>query len=261
MKILVTGATGFVGSHLMKELNRDDVSILSRKQVSGRKVYVGDLFNKRILSEATKADIIVHLAGISKGSVLKINYEGTKNLVDACINNKIKRFIFISSFDAVLNTKYGKSKLKAEEYIKNSGLDYIIIRPTFIYGKNNKEIYKLIKYIKMGVVPIPGNGNFKLQPVFVDDVIKLIVKSINAKNKNKIYFIGGSQKLTFNELVGLISKALKKNPIKINIPKFLIKLINEGLIYDKVCDNSNIEKEFNIYPRRFDQEIKNLIKA
>lgn len=260
MKILVTGATGFVGNHLIKALDRENISILSRRHIPRREVYIGDLFNKEILLEATKVDVVIHLAGISKGDVFKTNYEGTKNLIDACVRNNIKKFIFISSFDAVLNTEYGRSKLKAEWYIKKSGLDYIIIRPTFIFGRDSKkDLDKLIKYIKIGIAPIPGDGNFKLQPVFVDDVVKLIVKSINIKNKNKIYFIGGSQKLSFNELVELISKALRKNPIKINIPKFLIKLVNEGLINDKICDNGSIEKEFNLHPRRFDQEVKNLI--
>ena len=118
------------------------------------------MFDKKILLDASKVDIIIHLAGISNGDVFKINYEGTRNLVDACVENKVKKFIFISSFDAILETDYGKSKLKAEDYIKNSGLNYIIFRPTVIYGNDNKkDIGRLIKLIKLGVAPILGDGN------------------------------------------------------------------------------------------------------
>ena len=140
MKILVTGVTGFVGRHLLNKLDKYEVSVLSRKKspIKGANLFIGGLFDKKILLEASKVDVVIHLAGISDGDVFKINYEGTKNLVDACVKNKIKRFIFISSYDAILDTNYGKSKLKAEEYIKNSGLEYFIFRPTVIYSRENK---------------------------------------------------------------------------------------------------------------------------
>src|SRR3989344_7258422 len=218
MKILVTGASGFVGKNLIKHLNKYNVNILSRKKIFGDGVFVGDLFDKKILLDASKVDIVIHLAGISDGNVFKINYEGTRNLVDACVENKVKKFIFISSFDAILETDYGKSKLKAEDYIKNSGLNYIIFRPTVIYGNDNKkDIGRLIRLIKMGISPIPGSGNFKLQPVFVDDIVKVI---------------------------------------KINIPVFLVKLINKSLLNDKICSNAEIEKDFKFKTKKFEDGIK-----
>lgn len=260
MKILVTGASGFVGKNLIKYLDKYEVNILSRKKTLGNGVFVGDLFNKKILLDASKVDIVIHLAGITDGNVLKVNYEGTKNLVDACVENKIKKFIFISSYDAVLNTDYGRSKLKAEECIKSSGLNYIILRPMVICGKDNKkDLGKLIRLIKLGIVPIPGKGNFKLQPVFVDDIVKIILKAVESKLKNKIYFIGGSDALSFNEIVDKIANHLNKKIIKINIPVFLIKLINKSLLSDKICNNNNVEKDFNFKTRKFDEIIKEII--
>src|SRR3989344_5101366 len=257
MKILVTGASGFVGKNLIKHLNKYNINILSRKKIFGDGVFVGDLFDKKILLDASKVDIIIHLAGISNGDVFKINYEGTRNLVDACVENKVKKFIFISSFDAILETDYGKSKLKAEDYIKNSGLNYIIFRPTVIYGNDNKkDIGRLIRLIKMGISPIPGSGNFKLQPVFVDDIVKIIAMAIESKHKNKTYFIGGADVLSFNELADKIASQLNKKIVKINIPIFLVKLINKSLLSDKICSNAEIEKNFKFKTKKFEDGIK-----
>ncbi len=260
MKILVTGASGFVGKNLIKSLSKYNIHILSRKKISGDNVFIGDLFNKEVLLEASKVDVVVHLAGTADGDVFKINYEGTKNLINACVENKIKRFIFISSYDAVLDTDYGKSKLKAEEYIKNSDLDYIIFRPMVIYGKDNKKyLGKLIRLIKLGIAPIPGKGNFKLQPVFVDDIVKIIVKAVESKHKNKTYFVGGADALSFNDMVDKIANHLNKKIIKIKIPIFLIKLINKSLLNDKICDNNDVEKDFNFKTRKFEDVIKEII--
>ncbi len=260
MKLLITGATGFVGKHLLKALSKHEINILTRKEISGKNVFSGSLFEKEILLKASEVDIVIHLAGTADGDVFKVNYEGTKNLIDACVQNNVRKFIFVSSYDAVLNTDYGKSKLKAEEYLKSSGLNYIIFRPTVIYGKDNKkDIGKLIALAKLGIVPVPGDGNFKLQPLFVEDFVSIIVKSIESKHKNKIYSIGGGDALTFNEMVEVISNHLVKKVIKIKIPVFLIKLRNRTLLKDKVCSNEFVEKDFNFYPRRFEEAIDEII--
>lgn len=260
MKFLVTGATGFVGNNLLKALDKYEVNILTRKKIAGKNVFTGSLFDKDILLKASKVDVVIHLAGTAEGDVFKVNYEGTKNLVDACIENNVKKFIFISSYDAVLNTDYGKSKLKAEEYLKDSGLSYIIFRPMVIYGKNNKkDIGKLVSLVKFGVAPIPGNGNFRLQPLFIDDFVNIIVKAVGSGNKNKTYFIGGGNALTFNEIVKAISNHIGKKVIKIKIPKFLIKLRNSTVFSDKVCNNDDVERDFNYHTRNFEDGIKSII--
>ena len=105
MKILITGATGFVGKKLVSALeNNYNLNILSRKKINRKNVFVGDLFDKNLLLEASKVDVVIHVAGITKGNVMKINSLGTKNLVEACIVNNVDKFIFISSYNSILKT-------------------------------------------------------------------------------------------------------------------------------------------------------------
>ena len=96
---------------------------------------------------------------------------------------------------------------------------------------------------KLPILPIPSNA--KLQPLFVEDLVKIIVEGITKKN-NKEYFIGGPQQLTFTELADIVSKKYSKNPIKFKIPRFITKIINKNLLKDKICDNTSILKDFKI---------------
>ena len=260
MKILITGATGFVGKNLLNALEKDhDIRILSRKKINVKGAYIGDLFNRDLLLEATKVNIVVHLAGIAKGNVIKVNSLGTKNLVEACIVNQVERFIFISSYDAILKTEYGRSKKLAEGYIRDSGLNYIILRPTVIYGKsNNKDLDKLINMIKKySFAVIPGDGEIRLQPLFVDDLVDLIVKIIKSERKNKTYFVGG-EILSFNQIVDTISKNLSKKVKKINIPTFAVRFLNKSLLQDKTCKIDEIKKDFDFNPTPFEKGIEYL---
>ena len=264
MRILVTGASGFVGKNLIPTLSREGytIYILSMKKSYDSNLFIGDLGNKDVLFEATKnMDIVIHLAGITKGDVFNVNTEGTKNLVDSCIKNKIKKFIFISSYDVIINVKYGKSKAKAEDHIINSGLNYLIFRPTVIYGKNNnKDLDKLIELIKKyPIIPIPGNGEFKLQPILVDDLVNLIIKAVKSKIKNKIYFVAGPKPITFNQIVDIISKKFSKRVYRINIPKFIIYLKNKNLLNDKVCSIDKVKKDFNFNPVTFEVGINKIL--
>jgi len=258
MKILITGATGFVGKNLLKAIDKEyDVRILSRKKLDRKNVYIGDLFDKNLLLEATKVDVVIHLAGITKGNVMKVNSIGTKNLVEACIVNNVEKFIFISSYNAILKTKYGKSKKTAESYIRDSGLKYIILRPTVIYGpENNKDLDMLVNMIKKySIAIIPGDGEVKLQPLFVNDLVSLISKAIKPDIKNRTYFIAGDL-LNFNQIVDKICKTLSKKARKIHIPEFAVKFFDENLLQDKICKIEEIKKDFDFNPTLFEKGIR-----
>lgn len=264
MKLLITGATGFIGNHLTKALIKQnyDISLFTRKLQPQKnfRSFIGDLNNKKALLEATSTiDIVVHLAATYKGNLFKVNSQGTKNLIEACIKNKVKKIIFTSSYDVITNSNYGKSKLEAENIIKNSQIDYLIFRPTLVYGSgNNRNLNRLIRLIKKSpLIPIPQKGNIKFQPLFIDDLINILIQAITSKKKNKVYFVAGPNSYSFNEIVDLISKTFSKKPYKIPIPKMFLYLFNKNLLKDKTCNITEIKKDFNFNPLPLEEGLKN----
>lgn len=249
MKYFITGATGFLGKHLIPEIQKLDFTILK-----------GDLNDKAILNKNLKdVDTVIHLAALiksrKKSPFYKVNALGTQNLVNACIKAGVKNILFISSYLAdpfYKKSAYGQSKLKGEEIIKKSGLNFIILRPTLIYGEGDKSLFKLIKLIKKSpIIPVFGHGNYYLQPVYVKNVVKAI-KFILEKNifNKKTYHLAGKS-LTYNEIIYQICKKLNKKRIKIHLPLWLMKVlmgaerINNLTHKKKVTDITKAKRDLN----------------
>ncbi|MFH1662275.1 MAG: NAD-dependent epimerase/dehydratase family protein [Candidatus Falkowbacteria bacterium] len=281
MKILITGGSGKIGKKLINKLlefNNYNIKVLSRnnnKNYNNIKLVVGDLLYIDSLQNALKeVNLVIHLAGLTHTNnynlYYKINTIGTENLVKACENSDVKKIIYISSRTASNNGgAYAKSKLLAEEKIKNSSLDWVILSLSEVYGAGEDEfISKLINIIKKSYfTPIIGDGNYLLSPVHVDDVISCIINAINNGIINKKYIIAGSEEFTLNEIVDYVIKNLKVTRIKIHIPIILIKLIAfifyllkinfitrdqiPRLICKKPSDISLAKKELNFKPRNF----------
>lgn len=289
MRILITGATGIVGKKLLTELNRFsyDIRILTRKKenyaaTSDNFEYAaGNLEDKNSLDNATRGiDTVIHLAAITHTNNQKlyyqINIEGTKNLLRAAEKNGVKNFIFISSRVASIEGgAYAHSKLLAEEAVKSSQLNWIILRPAEIYGAGEKEaVSKLIHIIKNNkFIPIIGNGQYSLSPVYIDDIIECIAEILQKNSySKKTYTLAGPEEFTFTELTDKISKVLKVKRIKIFIPIFSLKalafffylaksdIIVEDQIPRLLCakssDISLAKKDLNFHPRSIVEYIK-----
>lgn len=289
MLILITGATGSIGKKLTDKLRNSGyrLRILARKiddgNISGGNIEYskGSLEDAQSLNKAASgADIVIHLAGIThtneEALYFKINTEGTKNLINACQNNGVKKFIYISSRTACEEGgSYAKSKLLAEKALRESDLDWVILRPSEIYGAGGKEaISKLINIIqKSAFVPIIGNGQYLLSPVHADDLIQSILAILknNAYSK-KIYTIAGPEEFTYSELVDKISKIAGVKRIKIFIPlsvfeflAFVFYIFKKDifvrdqiprLICEKSSDIAPAKKELRFNPRTLEEGIK-----
>ncbi len=263
LKILITGSTGNVGKVLRACLTKEGYSLscLTNGNKKFNDEVVGDLNDYDSLVNATKKiDVVIHLAGLLKGNkklLNQVNIQGTKNLIQACEKNNVKKIIFISSLDIKFKTDYGISKLKAEEVIKNSKLNYVILRPSALYGQGFKTgINSLIKLVKKSpIFPIPGSGKNLYQPLYVKDLI-LLIKQIIDKNEfnNKSYFIGGKEIISFNVLIILISKLLNKRTIKIHLP-----IKSKNFYFDKICDNKEIKKDFEFNPISIKEGIEKIV--
>ena len=228
--VAVTGANGFVGKNVRKFLYKNKVRVLgiSRKNFgkysTETKAQSKNLLEQRLQKKLKNYDVLVHLIGIgveSSGSTFEeINVNLTKNTIKLCKKSGIKKIIYISGLGVSKNntSNYFISKYKAEQEIINSGLDYTIFRASYIIGKTDHLTKSLSKQMKKGVIIIPGSGKYQLQPIFVEDVAKIILKSILEKKfSKKILDLVGPKKISFEDFVKLFSKNTKVKFKKINL--------------------------------------------
>ena len=228
--VAVTGANGFVGKNVRKFLYKNKVRVLgiSRKNFAKysteTKAQSKNLLEQRLQKKLKNYDALIHLIGIgveSSGSTFEeINVNLTKNTIKLCKKSGIKKIIYISGLGVSKNntSSYFASKYKAEQEIISSGLDYTIFRASYIIGKTDRLTKSLSKQMKKGVIIIPGSGKYQLQPIFVEDVAKIILKSIVEKNfSKKILDLVGPRKISFEDFVKLFSKNTKVKFKKINL--------------------------------------------
>jgi len=229
-KIVITGASGFIARNLRKYLSEKNTELIpiSRndfKQFKNESKVISKNYGKKTLLQKIKnSDVLIHLVGIGKQSVNTdynmVNIEFTKHIVNLCKEAKIKKIVYISGLGVSSNTSLGYfiSKYNAEKIIINSGLNYTIFRPSYIVGKDDLLTKYLKKQIKNGQIEIPGSGNYLIQPIYINDVVKIIFQSIiQTKFRNKIIDLVGPDYITFKQYVELFSKGTKTTIRKINL--------------------------------------------
>ena len=237
--LLVTGASSEMGSALLRQLlNNSDLTIRamvhrSLVNVSGCEIRPGNLKNKGLLVRALSGvDTVVHMAALTKSrresDYFEVNVLGTKNLIDACLENGVKKIIYISSAAVSLNGGgYSRSKLEAEQSIKKSGMKWLILRPSEVYGQRaGDSINQLISWIQRYIfVPVVGARNCKLSPVFIDDVVSAIAVSIdNQELENLTIVLAGPEELTYEALVDRVASYFGVKRFKLYLPVGLVKL-------------------------------------
>jgi len=229
-RVAVTGANGFVGKSVRKFLYKNKVSVLgiSRKNFdkysTETNVQSKNLLEQLLQKKLKNYDAMVHLIGIGvespESTFKEINVNLTKNVIKTCKKSGIKKIIYISGLGVSKNntSSYFASKYKAEQEIINSGLDYTIFRASYIIGKTDHLSKSLSKQMKKGTIIIPGSGKYQLQPIFVEDVAKIILESILRKKfSNKILDLVGPKKISFEDFVKLFSKNTNVKFKKINL--------------------------------------------
>ena len=243
--ITITGANGFVAKNLRNFLSKNHIKVIAIARKTFQKhhtetvVYSKTLLEKGLQNKLRNCDALVHLIGIGKQSS-KYNFEDnidlTKNMIKTCKKSGIKKIVYISGLGVTKNSRsdYFISKYKAEQEIINSGLDYTIFRPSYIIGKKDYLSKFILKQIKKGIVIIPGSGKYHLQPIFVEDVAKIIVESISEKKfSNKILDLVGPEIIKFEDFVRYFVKNKKIRIQKINLESiYHDALHNPKSIYD-----------------------------
>ncbi len=227
-----------MGSALIRQLSSiPDLEIRamvhrSRVNVPGCEIRPGNLNDSGLMARAlAEVDTVVHLAALTnskrESDYFDTNVKGTKNLIDACVGQGVKKIIYISSRAASLDGGgYARSKLKAEECVKASGLKWVILRPSEVYGQGAGDtINRLIHWVqRYPFVPVIGAGKSKLSPVYIDDLVSAMARSIfDEKLENEILILAGPEELTYDELVDRIAAFFGVSRFKLHLPAGMVK--------------------------------------
>ena len=247
--ILITGASGFIASHLSDYLSKKKFHIIlfdikkSPFQKKGQIMKIGNINNIKHLNRVTKnIDTVFHFAATADLKeadnkpflTLENNILGTIKLLKACIKNKVRKIIFASSIYAISEQGgiYSTSKLSSEMIIerlcKKFKIKYVILRFGTVYGERANKFNTVRGFIedakKNQRIFRPTRGNEVRSYIHVDDVIKIIVKSTKKKYENGYYNIFGNKKIVVKELLNIIKKNIPL--LKISYSKFDKKLYN-----------------------------------
>ena len=263
MKILITGASGFIGSFIVEEALKRGFETWAAVRKSSSREYLQDerirfielnLSSKAQLVEQLhdKAfDYVVHAAGVTKclnkADFHRINTEGTKNLVEALLEVKmpLKRFVFVSSlsvFGAIKeklpydeiresdtpqpNTAYGKSKLEAEQYLASTTLPYIILRPTGVYGPKEKDYFIMAKSIKQHTDFAVGYQRQDITFVYVTDVVQAVFLALEKGENGRKFFLSDGEVYQSTTFSDLIHEALGRPWwLRITAPVWVLRII------------------------------------
>jgi len=237
-RILITGATGFVGRHLVPELLSRDLKLVCLVKTGeifdslthlDVDIVFGDICEKNSLSKVFEnVSAVIHLAAAvgnpNKSINFAVNVKGTQNIIDLCKEAGVKRLITYSSVSAKRSklSAYAQSKKEMERIILNSGLDATVLRTEMIYGMDSRGLKKLIQQIKLLplVIPIVGRGDIVRQPVFVNDVVKLTADILdNPITFGELFDVAGKERLPLIELIGMIAAEIGINKLFFPIPK------------------------------------------
>lgn len=264
MKILITGASGFIGSFIVEEALRRGFETWAAIRKSSSKDYLRDerihfielnLNSKEQLVKQLmghRFDYVVHAAGVTKclnkQDFFRINTEGTKNLVDALMETSkmsLKRFVFVSSlsiFGAIKeqlpyeeiretdipqpNTAYGRSKLEAEQYLATTRVPYIILRPTGVYGPREKDYYIMAKSIKGHSDFAVGYQRQDITFVYVEDVVQAVFLALDHGQIGRRYFLSDGEVYQSATFSNLIHEELGRPWwIRIKAPIWVLRII------------------------------------
>lgn len=243
MTTLITGANGYIGRHLVARLvaQGERPRCLVRQgtradplPVDNIAIVSGDITAPPSLPAAVEGvDAIVHLASVvanvkESGSVsyAKINDQGTANLVKAAQTAGVKHFIYLSGINTVPGGEgsYIRTRWNAEQHVKQSGIPYSILEPSILFGDHAPFFVALADLAKRApVMPVPGDGRLRFQPVWVEDVVTCITTLLAEGGKDETIQIGGPEFYSYDDLLDMVLKATGRRRLKLHLPLPLMK--------------------------------------
>ena len=244
MRVLVTGATGFVGREILRQLHQQgqSIRILARNRASprvqeaisrwGAEVHAGNVLEAASLEGAfSGVEAVIHLVGIISevgvSTFEDVHTRGTQNMLSKAQQACVRRFVHMSALGTRPNavSRYHQSKWAAEELVRHSGLGFTIFRPSLIYGPEDEFINLFARTIRWSpVVPLMGSPRVRFQPVPVETMGAAFTRSLgDPRSVGQTYDLCGPETLTLSDIVDRIEEALGKCRLKLRVPMSLAR--------------------------------------
>ncbi|HKD13958.1 MAG TPA: complex I NDUFA9 subunit family protein [Candidatus Angelobacter sp.] len=294
MLVFLTGATGFVGGHLLKRLLAEGhkVRALVRDPVRAKlpvsqvELVQGDIVDGVGLDSGMKGcDAVINLVGIivetGKSTFERVHHIGTRNVVEAAQRNKISRFIQMSALGVRADgvSEYQTTKWKGEEAVRQSGIPYCILRPSLVFGPGSGFVTEMLDIMRKAPLfrPVPGDGKPRFRPIFVEDVAACFAQALtNPAATNKTIELCGGEELSLDEVLQEIADCAGIRKRAIHVPMALmfagaavaqtvlsrppvtvgqLKMLKEG----STCDIGPMVQTFGITPVGFRNTLKNYL--
>jgi len=241
MRILVTGP-GRLGGPLIAELHRRGITgaVLHRSASASlppgwRSVRADVTLPESLAGACTDCDQVLHLAAVTHSNrsdrYAEVNALGTLNLVAEARRAGVQRFTLVSTraIDPA-GGAYSRSKIRAEEIVRESGLAWNILRPAEVYGAGGEGISTLIERCRQGRwVPVAGDGSPRLAPVYLDDVIDGICRAVSAPSHGGVHVLAGPEEMTYMQLIRRLAAYFHTRPRTIGVPASLLALAARAL--------------------------------
>lgn len=289
MNIFLAGGTGFVGGHLRRALleRGHAIRLLVHKRGDGFEGGVeqveGDVTLPATFADAVKGcDATINLVGIirefpRKGITFeRLHVEATRNVVEAALKGGVRRHLQMSALGTREGavSQYHRTKFRLEEVVRASGLRWTIFRPSIIFGPRDDFVNKLAGYIRTyPVVPVIGDGEYRLQPISADDVAKCFAQSLEMpETVGKTMELCGPDRFSYNDLLDTIGRVLGKPhvaklPNPLGIMRVIVPIFQgfsffpitmdqiAMLVEENICDGSWRET-FRFEPVRFEEGVR-----
>jgi uncharacterized protein YbjT (DUF2867 family) len=241
VRILVTGATGFVGPSIVQRLVDDGHTVRVLEHTAGssaalpsQEAVEGSMTDAASLRAAADGqEAVVHLVAILTGrpeEFRSVMEQGTRDLLEASREAGVRRFVLMSALGTTEETKdlvpYYGAKWQMEQDVKASGLEHVIMRPSFIFGPEGGALGQFKRIAKLApVTPIPGPGTQRIQPIWVEDVAAYFAASIEKPEAaNRTFELGGPDVVTWNEFWSRLKQAQGTRRPSLHVPFGLMRV-------------------------------------
>jgi NADH dehydrogenase len=248
--ILVAGGTGFVGSAIVGELLKrgETLAVLGRDAARIERRFEGkvaaraaDVRQPDMLAAAMQgADVVINAVQFPTSPIEvprrgwtfeEVDYKGTVNQVNTARAAGVKRFVMVSAVGAAGDVRqhWFRFKWQAEQHLANSGLEWTIVRPTWVYGPGDQALNRLLGFTNfLPFMPMFGDGKQAMQPVFIDDVGRVVAEAaLSAAAANQLFELGGPEVMPMNDVLKTALEVMGRKRFLLHQPIFLGKLLGK----------------------------------